>query len=207
MFAETACITCIRTWLNGQKRTVLKRCLFCGCVLLWPYQSSALSSQCSMPSCIVAFHVTCAFDHGLEMKTILAENDEVRFKSFCLEHSCTASGGGAATNMSSSASVSNGSHTAASTNGPHGAGRTDWGAAGDASELQQDPDSISDPGQRSVAHLVSVSPSERAERDQLEREKVSQRKQKLQELEDEFYQLVEPREVAENLGLPLSQVR
>uniref|UniRef100_A0A4W6DTJ1 Jade family PHD finger 2 n=1 Tax=Lates calcarifer TaxID=8187 RepID=A0A4W6DTJ1_LATCA len=98
--------------------------------------------QCSMPSCIVAFHVTCAFDHGLEMRTILAENDEVRFKSFCLEHSSTASN----------------------------------------------------------------STSERAERDQLEREKVSQRKQKLQELEDEFYRLVDPREVAENLGLPVSQV-
>uniref|UniRef100_A0A665X1L3 Jade family PHD finger 2 n=1 Tax=Echeneis naucrates TaxID=173247 RepID=A0A665X1L3_ECHNA len=94
--------------------------------------------QCSMPSCIVAFHVTCAFDHGLEMRTILAENDEVRFKSFCLEHSCTASNS--------------------------------------------------------------------TERDQLEREKVSQRKQKLQELEDEFYRLVDPREVAENLGLPVSQV-
>uniref|UniRef100_A0A3Q1AUJ1 Jade family PHD finger 2 n=1 Tax=Amphiprion ocellaris TaxID=80972 RepID=A0A3Q1AUJ1_AMPOC len=97
--------------------------------------------QCSMPSCIVAFHVTCAFDHGLEMKTILAENDEVRFKSFCLEHSCAVANGSA-----------------------------------------------------------------RAERDQLEREKVSQRKQKLQELEDEFYRLVEPREVAENLGLPVTQV-
>uniref|UniRef100_A0A8D3CVI1 Jade family PHD finger 2 n=1 Tax=Scophthalmus maximus TaxID=52904 RepID=A0A8D3CVI1_SCOMX len=98
--------------------------------------------QCSMPSCIVAFHVTCAFDHGLEMRTILAENDEVRFKSFCLEHSCTASN----------------------------------------------------------------STSERAERDQLERDKVSQRKQKLQELEDEFYRLVDPREVAENLGMPVTQV-
>uniref|UniRef100_A0A673A292 Jade family PHD finger 2 n=1 Tax=Sphaeramia orbicularis TaxID=375764 RepID=A0A673A292_9TELE len=92
--------------------------------------------------CIVAFHVTCAFDHSLEMRTILAENDEVRFKSFCLEHSST---------------VTNGT-------------------------------------------------SERAERDQLEREKVSQRKQKLQELEDEFYQLVNPKEVAENLALPVSQV-
>lgn len=64
----------------------------------------------------------------------------------------------------------------------------------------------SDPEQRSVSHPVSVSASERAERDQLEREKVSQRKQKLQELEDEFYRLVDPREVAENLGLPVSQV-
>ncbi|KAM4675577.1 E3 ubiquitin-protein ligase Jade-2 [Discoglossus pictus] len=43
--------------------------------------------QCSMPSCITAFHVTCAFDHNLEMHTTLAENDEVKFKSFCLDHS------------------------------------------------------------------------------------------------------------------------
>uniref|UniRef100_A0A3Q1FH90 Jade family PHD finger 2 n=1 Tax=Acanthochromis polyacanthus TaxID=80966 RepID=A0A3Q1FH90_9TELE len=105
--------------------------------------------QCSMPSCIVAFHVTCAFDHGLEMKTILAENDEVRFKSFCLEHSS------------------------------HGAARPDWDAA-----------------------AIGVTSD-----DVEQREKVSQRKQKLQELEDEFYRLVEPREVAENLGLPVTQVR
>ncbi|XP_077361122.1 protein Jade-1 isoform X2 [Festucalex cinctus] len=114
--------------------------------------------QCSMPSCIVAFHVTCAFDHGLEMRTILAENDEVRFKSFCLEHSC----GGVA--------------------------RPEWTA-----EL---------PEPRSVPYSVS----ERAERDQLERDKVSQRKQKLQELEDEFYRLVDPGEVAENMALPVTQV-
>uniref|UniRef100_A0A087XJ44 Jade family PHD finger 2 n=1 Tax=Poecilia formosa TaxID=48698 RepID=A0A087XJ44_POEFO len=106
--------------------------------------------QCSTPSCIVAFHVTCAFDHGLEMKTILAENDEVRFKSFCLDHSS------------------------------------------------------GDPEQSRASQPVSA--LERAERDQLEREKVSQRKQKLQELEDEFYRLVEPSDVAENLGLPLLQV-
>uniref|UniRef100_A0A3Q3R0C2 Jade family PHD finger 2 n=1 Tax=Monopterus albus TaxID=43700 RepID=A0A3Q3R0C2_MONAL len=102
--------------------------------------------QCSMPSCIVAFHVTCAFDHGLEMRTILAENDEVRFKSFCLEHSS------------------------------YGALRP---------EPQHQPNGSSNLDQR---------------------EKVSQRKQKLQELEDEFYRLVDPREVAENLGLPVSQV-
>ncbi|XP_070838756.1 protein Jade-1 isoform X1 [Chaetodon trifascialis] len=164
--------------------------------------------QCSMPSCIVAFHVTCAFDHGLEMRTILAENDEVRFKSFCLEHS---NSGTTINNPSSLTSVSNGNHTAASTtNGALGASRPDWAATIVGSELRPDhqhqPNSSSDPEQRAVLYPVSVSASERAERDQLEREKVSQRKQKLQELEDEFYRLVDPREVAENLALPVSQV-
>ncbi|KAG8008522.1 Protein Jade-1, partial [Nibea albiflora] len=168
--------------------------------------------QCSMPSCIVAFHVTCAFDHGLEMRTILAENDEVRFKSFCLEHSCTASNSSAT--ISSSPSVTSASHgnhnTTSTTNSAHSAARPDWAATGVSCDLRPDqqhqPNSSSDPEQRSVLYPVSVSASERAERDQLEREKVSQRKQKLQELEDEFYRLVDPREVAENLALPISQV-
>ncbi|XP_075888021.1 protein Jade-1 isoform X2 [Nelusetta ayraudi] len=162
--------------------------------------------QCSMPSCIVAFHVTCAFDHGLEMRTILAENDEVRFKSFCLEHSSS-------TGMSGS--VSNGIHAAAAAaaaNGAHGAARPDSAAAREGSELRPDlglrpnGNGSGDGEQRSAMFPLSVSASERAERDQLEREKVSQRKQKLQELEDEFYRLVEPREVAENLALPTVQV-
>ncbi|XP_068587838.1 E3 ubiquitin-protein ligase Jade-2, partial [Cebidichthys violaceus] len=174
--------------------------------------------QCSMPSCIVAFHVTCAFDHGLEMRTILAENDEVRFKSFCLEHSCSA-GSNAAGNFSGSTGVSNGNHAAAATttNTNAAAPRPDWGAAtatgtGLGPELRPDHQhqpNISGGGiaeQRSVLYPIPVSASERAEREQLEREKVSQRKQKLQELEDEFYRLVDPREVAENLALPVPQV-
>lgn len=36
---------------------------------------------------MTAFHVTCAFEHSLEMKTILDEGDEVKFKSYCLKHS------------------------------------------------------------------------------------------------------------------------
>lgn len=166
-----------------------------------------------MPSCIVAFHVTCAFDHGLEMRTILAENDEVRFKSFCLEHSCTASNSSTTTNnTSSSTSASNGNHTTTSTtNGAHSTAKPDWATTGVSSDLRPDqqhqPNGCSDPEQRSVVpYPISVSASERAERDQLEREKVSQRKQKLQELEDEFYRLVDPREVAENLALPITQV-
>ncbi|PWA22849.1 hypothetical protein CCH79_00002482 [Gambusia affinis] len=138
---------------------------------------------CSTPSCIVAFHVTCAFDHGLEMKTILAENDEVRFKSFCRDHSSAGSNGNHA--VSSAAS------------GINGAAR---------SEQRHEPDGAGDPEHGRASHPAPTPASERAERDQLEREKVSQRKQKLQELEDEFYRLVEPSDVAEHLELPLLQV-
>ncbi|KAM8900138.1 LOW QUALITY PROTEIN: protein Jade-1 [Spinachia spinachia] len=131
--------------------------------------------QCCMPSCIVAFHVTCAFDRGLEMRTILAENDEVRFKAFCLQHSSA--------HFSRSAA--------------HAATRPDWGAGAVSG---------GEPVARAAPHPTPVSASERAEREQLERQKVSQRKQKLQELEDEFYRLVDPREVADHLALPAPQV-
>uniref|UniRef100_A0A8D1NXN0 Jade family PHD finger 2 n=2 Tax=Sus scrofa TaxID=9823 RepID=A0A8D1NXN0_PIG len=97
--------------------------------------------QCSMPSCVTAFHVTCAFDHSLEMRTILADNDEVKFKSFCQEHS-------------------------------------DGGSRG---EMPSEP----------------VEPSQAGE----DLEKVTLRKQRLQQLEEDFYELVEPAEVAERLDL------
>ncbi|XP_072486024.1 E3 ubiquitin-protein ligase Jade-2 isoform X2 [Notamacropus eugenii] len=105
--------------------------------------------QCSMPSCITAFHVTCAFDHNLEMRTILADNDEVKFKSFCLEHSSGAPK-------------------------PPEEARAIRGEAGSVPE-----------------------PSQAA----LDLEKVTLRKQKLQQLEEAFYELVKPEEVAENLDL------
>lgn len=40
-----------------------------------------------MKNCTTPFHVTCAFEHSLELKTILDEGDEVKFKSYCLKHS------------------------------------------------------------------------------------------------------------------------
>nr|XP_005989400.1 PREDICTED: protein Jade-2 isoform X1 [Latimeria chalumnae] len=103
--------------------------------------------QCSMPSCVTAFHVTCAFDHNLDMKTILLENDEVRFKSFCLEHS--------------SSTV--------------------------AEEARTQPADAVSPGE----------PNPSSE----ESSKVSLRKQKLQQLEEDFYDLVQPSDVADSLGL------
>ncbi|KAG2455465.1 JADE2 ligase, partial [Polypterus senegalus] len=121
--------------------------------------------QCSMPSCVVAFHVTCAFDHGLEMRTILAENDEVRFKSYCLEHSSNCGSGNSKGDRSESR-------------------LQPTGGASELNGLQAAPDKV----------------------DKSELEKASQRKQKLQELEEEFYRLVNPSDVAENLGLPDSHV-
>uniref|UniRef100_A0A8C2E2H8 Jade family PHD finger 2 n=1 Tax=Cyprinus carpio TaxID=7962 RepID=A0A8C2E2H8_CYPCA len=118
--------------------------------------------QCSMPSCIVAFHVTCAFDHGLEMCTTLAENDEVRFKSYCLEHS----------SVSRSKNVGN----------------------------------VDRPETRHAVSDLSGTHLDRSKQDQAEQEKASQRKQKLQELEDEFYRFVDPKEIAEGLSLPDAHV-
>ncbi|XP_072518660.1 protein Jade-1 isoform X2 [Salminus brasiliensis] len=118
--------------------------------------------QCSMPSCIVAFHVTCAFDHGLEMSTILAENDEVRFKSYCLEHSSV-------------------SHL--------NSGSVDRAESRHSSVELSECEPL----------VVQTEPSDQG---QTVVHKASQRKQRLQELEDEFYRLVDPKDVAEALGLP-----
>ncbi|KAL5013057.1 hypothetical protein ScPMuIL_011608 [Solemya velum] len=48
--------------------------------------------QCCVKTCKTAFHVTCAFQHNLEMKTILTESetdhdDGVKLKAYCLKHS------------------------------------------------------------------------------------------------------------------------
>lgn len=43
--------------------------------------------QCSAKNCRTAFHVTCGLHASLEMKTILTEEDEVKFKSYCPKHS------------------------------------------------------------------------------------------------------------------------
>ncbi|XP_055004152.1 E3 ubiquitin-protein ligase Jade-2-like [Boleophthalmus pectinirostris] len=202
-----------------------------------------------MPSCIVAFHVTCAFDHGLEMKTILAENDEVRFKSFCLEHSSTHG------TMAGQTSAQ-GSHPTQSNQpvSPSGLSNPPVSAVGPSSTHQSVPGDTSTHGSSSgeaFSHGSSLGQStthtppavngthsdtyscasnglqppsapallssggssepeqrvlERVDREQMEREKVSQRKQKLQQLEDEFYRLVCPEDVCQSLGLPLTQV-
>uniref|UniRef100_A0A3P9HLV4 Protein Jade-1 n=1 Tax=Oryzias latipes TaxID=8090 RepID=A0A3P9HLV4_ORYLA len=98
--------------------------------------------QCSAKNCRTAFHVTCGLQANLEMNTILTEDDEVKFKSFCPKHS-----------------------------GHQGAEPRDQ-------ESEDDED------------------REEAEK------RVSLRKLKLQEMEEDFYRFVEVEEVAGSLKLP-----
>ncbi|CAJ0918405.1 unnamed protein product [Ranitomeya imitator] len=100
--------------------------------------------QCSVKSCITAFHVTCAFEHSLDMKTVLDEGDEVKFKSYCLKHSKN-------------------KHCSA----------------------EQD-----EPEKTPIDNRQSES------------EKISLRAQKLKELEEDFYTMVNVDDVAAELGLP-----
>ncbi|TNN25188.1 Protein Jade-1 [Liparis tanakae] len=134
-----------------------------------------------MPSCIVAFHVTCAFDRGAEMRTVLADNDEVRFKSFCLDHSGRPERGAAHAAAHAAVHAHAAAHAVAHAHAAHAA-------------------------HVAHAHAHAAGGEQRAEREQLERDAVGQRKQKLQQLEDEFYRLVDPREVAQSLALPGPQV-
>uniref|UniRef100_A0A8C9L357 Protein Jade-1 n=1 Tax=Pavo cristatus TaxID=9049 RepID=A0A8C9L357_PAVCR len=122
------------------------------------------SIQCSVKNCRTAFHVTCAFDRGLEMKTILAENDEVKFKSYCPKHSSTK--------------------------------RADDETFSDHL-CQENGNGIQDSSL--PAH---IDPFHSMDQNQEEAHRVSLRKQKLQQLEDEFYTFVESLEVAKALRLP-----
>uniref|UniRef100_A0A8C3NN85 Protein Jade-1 n=1 Tax=Cyanoderma ruficeps TaxID=181631 RepID=A0A8C3NN85_9PASS len=122
------------------------------------------SIQCSVKNCRTAFHVTCAFDRGLEMRTILAENDEVKFKSYCPKHSST--------------------------------------KKGDAETLGDSPGQESRNGIQDTSLPAHMDPFHSMDQNQEEAHRVSLRKQKLQQLEDEFYTFVESLEVAKVLRLP-----
>ncbi|KAK6320738.1 hypothetical protein J4Q44_G00098450 [Coregonus suidteri] len=109
--------------------------------------------QCSVKNCTIPFHVTCAFEHSLEMKTILDEGDEVKFKSYCLKHSKP------------------------------------------KNQASSDPPA---PG---------LSPSQPAHsparpKPPIDPERGGLRAQRLLELEEGFYTLIHPEELALNLGLP-----
>ncbi|KFQ21285.1 PREDICTED: protein Jade-1-like, partial [Merops nubicus] len=119
---------------------------------------------CSVKNCRTAFHVTCAFDRGLEMKTILAENDEVKFKSYCPKHSST--------------------------------------KKADDETFSESPGQVNGNGTQDHSLPPHVDSFHSMDQNQEEAHRVSLRKQKLQQLEDEFYTFVESLEVAKALQLP-----
>lgn len=126
------------------------------------------SIQCSVKNCRTAFHVTCAFDRGLEMKTILADNDEVKFKSYCPKHSSTKKS--EEEHLNECASQDNGN------------------------------------GAQDNSPPALMEPYDSMDQNQEEAHRVSLRKQKLQQLEDEFYAFVNASEVAKALQLPEDSV-
>ncbi|XP_072546232.1 protein Jade-1 isoform X2 [Salminus brasiliensis] len=109
--------------------------------------------QCSAKSCRVAFHVTCGLQFGLKMNTILTDDDEVKFKSFCPTHS-----------------------------------GMDWAGGY--------PGAKEDGGVRARG-AAAVDPRG---------PHLSERKLRVQQLEDEFYRFVAPDEVAKHLRLPAETV-
>ncbi|XP_053317261.1 protein Jade-1 isoform X2 [Spea bombifrons] len=119
------------------------------------------SIQCSIRNCRTAFHVTCAFDHGLEMKTILTEEDEVKFKSFCPKHSC--------------------------------------GKKPDHSLISQGTRDFNGGAGTSPSHLDRIQDLNASQHG-------SQRKLKLQQLEDDFYTFVNVQDVSEALQVPIEVI-
>ncbi|XP_075716569.1 protein Jade-1 [Rhinoderma darwinii] len=117
--------------------------------------------QCSVKNCRIAFHVTCAFDRGLEMKTILTEEDEVKFKSYCPKHS--------------------------------GSKNT---------EDNQFIESTSDLNSTAEASPACLDDIQGFGACQQETKHGSQRKLKLQQLEDDFYTFVDVQDVSQTMQIP-----
>ncbi|KAM4052881.1 protein Jade-1 isoform 1-T4 [Anomaloglossus baeobatrachus] len=117
--------------------------------------------QCSVKNCRIAFHVTCAFDRGLEMKTILTEEDEVKFKSYCPKHS--------------------------------GSKKTEDG------QIIESPSDLNGAAEASPSCLDDLQGLAAC---QQEAKHASQRKLKLQQLEDDFYTFVNVQDVSQAMQIP-----
>ncbi|XP_028994941.1 protein Jade-1 [Betta splendens] len=137
--------------------------------------------QCSAKNCRTAFHVTCGLTASLEMNTILTEDDEVKFKSYCPKHSGLE---GAEYRDSGSEEEK---EVPRDKKGRR-RGRVIWeeDPAASSSSLQLIKDGSCDP-----EGLISRQQEKR----------VNLRKLKLQEMEEEFYQFVSVEEVASHLKL------
>ncbi|XP_054469506.1 protein Jade-1 [Anoplopoma fimbria] len=147
--------------------------------------------QCSAKNCRTAFHVTCGLHASLEMNTILTEDDEVKFKSYCPKHSGLE--GAESRDRDSGGEDEKEKESAKDKKGKR-RGRV---------RVEEEEDAASPCSSSYVApQLIDTGPSDLellASRQQEKR--VSLRKLKLQEMEEEFYQFVEVEDVASRLKL------
>ncbi|XP_040916953.1 protein Jade-1 [Toxotes jaculatrix] len=145
--------------------------------------------QCSAKNCRTAFHVTCGLHASLEMNTILTEDDEVKFKSYCPKHS--------------------GLEGTESRDGDSGGEEEkEVGARDKKGRRRGRVRGEEDAASSSLCSYVAPQLVDRAPCDadglssRQQDKRVNLRKLKLQEMEEEFYQFVEVEEVASHLKLP-----
>ncbi|XP_029316067.1 protein Jade-1 isoform X2 [Cottoperca gobio] len=150
-------------------------------------EKSGACIQCSAKNCRTAFHVTCGLHASLEMNTILTEDDEVKFKSYCPKHS-------GLEGDESRDRDSGGEEEKESARDKKGKRR---------GRVRGDEDAASSSSSSYVApKLIHRAPSDLEVFTSRQQEKrVSLRKLKLQEMEEEFYQFVEVEEVAGHMKL------
>ncbi|XP_042357029.1 protein Jade-1 [Plectropomus leopardus] len=143
--------------------------------------------QCSAKNCRTAFHVTCGLHASLEMNTILTEEDEVKFKSYCPKHS-------GLEGEESRERDSGGEEEKESARDKKGKRR---------GRVRGEEDAVSSSSSYVAPQLLDRAPSDlEALTSRQEEKRVSLRKLKLQEMEEEFYQFVDVEEVASHLKLP-----
>ncbi|XP_019734305.1 protein Jade-1 [Hippocampus comes] len=146
--------------------------------------------QCSAKNCRVAFHVTCGLHAGLEMTTLLTQDDEVKFKSYCPKHSGLEGG-----DLRERDSDGEGEKE-------EGAGSKKGKRRGRIRGDEEEEDPAAAPPAASTS-TSSSSPSSLClvrQRDPQDN-RVNLRKMKLQEMEEVFYQFVDAEEVGRHLKM------
>ncbi|KAM6913186.1 protein Jade-1 isoform 1-T2 [Xenentodon cancila] len=143
--------------------------------------------QCSAKNCRIAFHVTCGLHASLEMNTILTEDDEVKFKSYCPKHSGLE---GAESRQRDSGDDEEQEEARDKKGRRRG-------------RVKGEEDAASYPSSSYIAPQFTDKPSsdQEALSSRQQEKKTNLRKLKLQEMEEEFYHFVKVEEVAGNLKL------
>lgn len=137
--------------------------------------------------------MTCGLHAKLEMNTILTEDDEVKFKSFCPQHSGL------------EGALAGGEEEEEEKECIRDKKCRRRGRVSGGGDNNRSAPSFSTASSRAAAQLTDRSDQQDLSSRQQEK-RVNLRKLKLQEMEEEFYQFVEVDEVAAHLKLPPEMV-